>query len=193
MRRRSPHWPGEPTSEHAIQAHINVPAPDQAVTSNAGLDDVRATEPVIRQATVSDTYILAAQARRAARRSPSRAARILGVVLPAVLLARIYAWLIASGNGEIWIAETPTARAAVLALRRGSLLEAVDFFSTGERLGLTLASALLKRADESRLTVALDTHGRAHRAYFRRLGFEPAGDHRMIRWPQPLPSAAPPQ
>ncbi len=83
----------------------------------------------------------------------------------------------------MWIVETPTAMAGVVALRRGATLEAVDFFSTGERLGFVLAVELLKRVDREGTTVVLDTAGRVRQSYFRRLGFEPAGPTRMVREP----------
>ena len=137
--------------------------------------------PVIRRAQAADTRRVAREVIRGSRGVPGIAPKLLGRLLPAWLLARIYRYMLSSGRGQIWIAETPTAFAAVVALERGNALEAVDFVSTGEMLGLTLAVATLKLVDENNLTVVIDTHGRLRQSYFRRIGFEPAAGDRMIR------------
>jgi hypothetical protein len=124
---------------------------------------------------------VAAHVRRASRRLPDRRARIIGIMLPTWLLARLYRWLQDSGRGEVWIVQTPTAMAGVVGLRRGSAVEAVDFFSSGEMLGFTLAVELLKRADRDGATVLLETGGRPRHEYFRRLGFEAVSSTRMMR------------
>jgi hypothetical protein len=128
-----------------------------------------------------DARRFAAEVRRASRRLPDQRSRIIGTVIPTWLLARIYRWLQNSGRGEIWMAATPTAMAGVVALRRGNALEAVDFFSTGEMLGLTLAVDLLKRVDREGRTVILDAGGRLRVSYFSRLGFEQVAGTRMMR------------
>jgi hypothetical protein len=118
-----------------------------------------------------------------ARRVPGVGSRLLGWLLPRPVLTRIYSWLIRTGRGEIWIAETPAAFATVVLLRRGNYLEAVDFVSTGGMLGLVLATRLLERADAEGLTVVLGARGRARESYFRRLGFRPLSNGKMIRRP----------
>lgn len=139
---------------------------------------------VVRQMEPGDARRVARKALWASRRSPSPPARMLGFLIPTRMLAGIYRWMQSSGRGEVWVAETPTAMAAVVGLRRGeTTIEAVDFFSTGELLGLTLAAELLQRLDDQELSVILDTRGIRHENYFRRLGFEPAGQGRMIRHP----------
>lgn len=138
---------------------------------------------VIRRAEPADTQLVARWVLRGARSFPGLAPKLLGLLMPRAALARLYRWMLASGRAEIWIAQTGTAFAAVVVLNRGAFLEAVDFVSTGEMLGLKLAVEMLDQADRRGLTVVLDTHGRVRQSYFRRLGFEPAGPNGMVRRP----------
>jgi hypothetical protein len=143
------------------------------------------TQVTVRQATGADLRRVTREVLRGARTVPGIGSRALGWLIPRPLLARIYSWLIRTGRGEIWLAETPTAFAAVVLLRRSQHhVEAVDFVSTGGMLGLVLATRLLARADAEGLTVLLGARGRAREAYFRRLGFEPFSDGKMIRRPE---------
>jgi membrane dipeptidase len=148
-------------------------------------------EPTIRQATDADLRRVSQEVLRGARGVPGFGSRALGWLLPRVVLSKIYAWLTHSGRGEIWLAQTPTAFATIVLLRRGAYLEAVDFVSTGEMLGLTLATELLERADAEGLVVLLSARGRARESYFRRLGFEPGATGKMIRQPKPPLTSAP--
>jgi hypothetical protein len=141
------------------------------------------SEPTIRQATGTDLRRVARGALRGARVVPGVGPHTLGWLLPRPLLTGIYSWLIASGRGEIWIAERGTAFASVVLLRRGGYLEAVDFVSSGGMLGLVLAMRLLERADAEGLTVIIGARGRARESYFRRLGFRPLSNGKMIRRP----------
>lgn len=141
------------------------------------------TQVTIRRASDADLRRVARGALRGARSVPALGPRALGWLLPRPALTRIYSWLLVTGRGEIWIAETATAFATVVLLRRGNYLEAVDFVSTGGMLGLVLATSLLERADAEGLTVVLGARGRARESYFRRLGFKPLSNGKMIRWP----------
>jgi hypothetical protein len=137
--------------------------------------------PQVKRMERKDARRFAREVRLASWQLPDRRSRILGTVIPTWLLARTYRWLQESGRGEVWMATTPTAMAGVVALRRGNALEAVDFFSTGEMLGLTLAVELLKRVDGEGRTVILDAGGRLRASYFSRLGFEQVAGTRMMR------------
>jgi hypothetical protein len=141
------------------------------------------TQVTVRRATGADLRPVTREVLNRARRVPGVGSRLLGWLLPRPVLTRIYSWLIRTGRGEIWIAETPAAFAAVVLLRRGNYLEAVDFVSTGGMLGLVLATRLLERADAEGLTVVLGARGRARESYFRRLGFRPLSNGKMIRRP----------
>lgn len=142
------------------------------------------TQVTVRQATGADLRRVTREVLRGARTVPGVGSHVLGWLIPRPLLAIIYSWLIRRARGEIWIAESSTAFAAVVLLRRAEHhLEAVDFVSTGGMLGVVLASRLLERADAEGLTVILGARGRAREAYFRRLGFEQLSDGKMIRRP----------
>ncbi len=141
------------------------------------------TQTTIRQATDADLRRVAREVLRGARSVPGIGSHVLGWLLPRPVLTGIYSWLIGTGRGQIWIAETPKAFATVVVLRRGNYLEAVDFVSTGGMLGLVLSTRLLELADAEGLTVILGARGRARESYFRRLGFRRLGDGRMIRRP----------
>jgi hypothetical protein len=143
------------------------------------------TQVTIRQATRGDLRRVAREVLGGARSVPGVGSRALGWLIPRPALTRIYSWLIGTGRGEIWIAETASAFATVVVLRRGNHLEAVDFVSTGGMLGLVLATRLLELADAEGLTVVLGARGDARESYFRRLGFKRLSDGRMIRWPVP--------
>jgi hypothetical protein len=143
------------------------------------------SQPTIRQATDADLSRVSREVLRGARGVPGIGSRTAGWLLPRPVLSKIYSWLMHSGRGEIWMAETPTAFATIVLLRRGAYLEAVDFVSTGEMLGLSLATQLLERADAEGLVVLLGARGRAREVYFRRLGFETAATGKMIRQPKP--------
>jgi hypothetical protein len=146
------------------------------------------TQVTVRQATGADLRRVTREVLNGARTVPGIGSHLLGWLLPRPVLSMIYSWLIGTGRGEIWLAETPAAFATVVLLRRGHYLEAVDFVSTGGMLGVVLASRLLERADAEELTVVLGARGRARESYFRRLGFEPLSDGRMIRRPAPVTS-----
>lgn len=141
------------------------------------------TQVTVRRATDADLRPVTREVLHGARTVPGIGSHILGWLLPRSVLSRIYSWLIRTGRGEIWLAETPAAFAAVVLLRRGNYLEAVDFVSTGGLLGLVLATRLLERADAEGLTVVLAARGRARESYFRRLGFRPLSNGKMIRRP----------
>jgi hypothetical protein len=141
------------------------------------------TQVTVRKATDADLRRVAREVLGGARSVPGIGPRALGWLIPRPVLTRIYAWLIGTERGEIWIAESATAFATVVLLRRGNHLEAVDFVSTGGMLGLVLATRLLRRADAEELTVVLGARGRARESYFRRLGFRPLRDGKMIRRP----------
>lgn len=141
------------------------------------------TRVTVRQATDADLRRVAREVLGGARSVPGLGSRVLGWLIPRPVLTRIYSWLIGTGRGEIWIAESASAFATVVLLRRGNYLEAVDFVSTGGMLGLVLATRLLGRADAEGLTVVLGARGRARESYFRRLGFKPLRDGKMIRRP----------
>jgi hypothetical protein len=141
------------------------------------------TQVTIRQATDADLRRVTREVLNGARAVPGVGSRVLGWLIPRAVLTRVYSWLIRTGRGEIWMAETATAFATVVLLRRGHYLEAVDFVSTGGMLGLVLATRLLERADAEHLTVVLGARGLTRESYFRRLGFEPLRDGKMIRRP----------
>jgi hypothetical protein len=142
-----------------------------------------AAVPDVRRMQPADARAVAGHVRRASRRVPDRRGRLIGRLLPTWVLARLYRWLQDTGRGEIWVLSTPTAMAGVVTLSRGTAVEAVDFFSTGEMLGLRLALELLELANRDRLTVIVDTSGDPRQTYFRRLGFERVSDTRMMRRP----------
>jgi hypothetical protein len=142
------------------------------------------TQVTVRQARDADLRRVTREVLNGARTVPGIGSRVLGWLIPRPVLTRIYRWLIRTGRGEIWVAESSTAFAAVVLLRRGQHhLEAVDFVSTGGMLGLVLATRLLGRADAEGLTVLLGARGHVRESYFRRLGFEPLSDGKMIRRP----------
>ena len=120
------------------------------------------TQVTVRQARDADLRRVTREVLNGARTVPGIGSRVLGWLIPRPVLTRIYRWLIRTGQHH---------------------LEAVDFVSTGGMLGLVLATRLLGRADAEGLTVLLGARGHVRESYFRRLGFEPLSDGKMIRRP----------
>ena len=78
------------------------------------------TQVTVRQATDADLPQVTREVLNGARTVPGIGSRALGWLIPRPVLSRIYSWLIGTGRGEIWIAESPTALAAVVLLRRAA-------------------------------------------------------------------------